>query len=256
MYCQVCGTQLPSEARACPNCGTLTPASSANASVSPYDPTIPAASDSSPTVMSTPPPPPTQYGANPYANYPQSSYPVNPYEAPAPLPPRRPSNHVGIIIGVVILVLLLIAGGVFAWLRYATASAMFTANGTFMISNTTTTNTQQNGQNTISTSTLQGVLSGDLSGSFTQEETATNYPDNTSTFSARVTCICTVAGKSGSLMYSVSGTGAADGSFKGQTSDYQGTGDLANLHGQGTFQGQGSNGTYQGTYTDQLNFDG
>src|SRR5689334_1121839 len=143
MYCQVCGTQLPSEARACPNCGTLAPASSTNGSASPYEPTIPAVSGSSPAVMSAPPLPSTQYGANPYDRALQSPYPVNPYEAPPPPPPRRPSNRIGIIVGVVILVLLLIGGGVFAWIRHSTAAANFTANGTFTISNTTYTNQQQ-----------------------------------------------------------------------------------------------------------------
>src|SRR5436190_6564604 len=117
MYCQVCGTQLPSEARACPNCGTLTPASYANASASPDDPTIAAVSGASPSGINAPPPPPTQYGENPYESSLQSPYPVNPYEAPPPLPPRRPGNRIGIIVGIVILVLLLIGGGVFAWLR-------------------------------------------------------------------------------------------------------------------------------------------
>src|SRR5438270_10445844 len=102
MYCQVCGTQLPSEARACPNCGTPTPASYTNSSASPYDPTIPAVSGSTPSGMSAPPPPPTQYGANQYESSLQSTYPVNPYEAPPPLPPRRPGNRIGIIVGIVI----------------------------------------------------------------------------------------------------------------------------------------------------------
>ena len=117
MYCQVCGTQFPSEARACPKCGTPVPASSFSASASSYEPTMPAESGSSPTVMSAPPLPSTQYGANPYKRGSQSPYPANPYEAPPPPPSRRPGKHTGLIVGVVILVLLLIGGGVFAWLR-------------------------------------------------------------------------------------------------------------------------------------------
>jgi len=256
MDCQMCRTQLPAEAMACPTCGTPTPAYYATSGASAYDPTIPVVSASSPAVMSTPPLPPTQYGANPYANSLQRPYPVNPYETPPPPPPRRSGKRIGIIAGIVLLVLLLIGGGVFAWLRFSAASANFTANGTLTISNTTTTSTQQAGQNTIYSLTQQGVNNGDLSGSFTDEETSTSYPDNTSTFSGKETCTCTVDGKSGTLMFSFTGTGTADGSFKGQVFDFQGTGDLANLHGQGTFQGQGSNGTYQGTYSDQLHFDG
>ena len=131
MDCQVCGTQLPAEAKACPNCGTLTPAYYTNSGASPHDPTTPAVSGSSPFVMSAPPPP-TQYGANPYDMSLQSPYPVvNPYEAPPPPPPQRPGNRIGIILGVIILVLILIGGGVFAWLAYSSSPS----------SNTTTPNT-------------------------------------------------------------------------------------------------------------------
>jgi len=252
MDCQICGTQLLSaEARACPTCGTPTPASSAIAAASAYAPTIPAAAGSSPTVVSAPPPPPTQYGANPYASPLQSPYPVNPYEAPAPLPSRRPGKRTVIIVGVAILVLLLIGGGMFAWLRISSASATFTTNGTFTILHTTTTGTQQVGQNMVSSYTQQGVFNGDLSGSYTEGGTSTLHSDNTSTFSGTDTCTCTVMGKSGTLMWSFTGTSAADGSFQGQVFGFQGTGDLANLHGQGTFQGKGNNGTYSG----QLHFD-
>ena len=228
--------------------------------------------------MSAPPPPPTQYGANPYDSSLQSPYPVNPYEAPPPLPPRRPGNRIGIIVGVVILVLLLIGGGVFAWLLYssaskaaavtaqatatavqaatttaqaiATATANFTANGTFTILNTTTTSFRQDGQNKIYSYTQHGVNSGDLTGSYTNEETFTLYPDNMGTFSGTITSTCTVAGKSGTLRYSITGTSTANGSFQGQAFNFQGTGDLTKLHGQGVLQGQGS----QGTYSYELHF--
>jgi hypothetical protein len=277
MDCQVCGTQLPVEAKACPNCGTLTPAFYTNSGASPYDPTTPAVSESSLSVMSAPPPP-TQYGSNPYDMSLQSPYPVNPYEAPPP-PPQHPGNRIGIIVGVIILVLLLIGGGVFAWLlnssankaaavnaqatataqaatataqaATATATANFTANGTFTILNTTTTSFRQDGQNKIYSYTQHGVDSGDLTGSYTNELTSIVHPDNTTTFSGNITCTCTVAGKSGTLLNSITGTSTANGSFQGQLFDYKGTGDLAKLHGQGVAQGQG----LQGTYSLQLHFD-
>jgi type II secretory pathway pseudopilin PulG len=282
MDCQVCGMQLPAEAKACPNCGTLTPAYYTNAGASPYDPTTPAVSGSSPSVMSAPPPP-TQYGSNPYDMPLQSPYHVNPYEALPPPPPQRPGNRIGIIVGVVILVLILIGGGVFAWLAYssarnaaaataqatataqaiataqatataqaiATATANFTAKGTFTILSRTNISVRQDGQNRIYSYTQQEVDYGDVTGSLTVEETSIVHPDNTANFSGTSTCTCTVAGKSGTLIYSYTGTSTANGSFQGQTFDGHGTGDLAKLHGQGTFQGQG----LHGTYSSELHFD-
>jgi hypothetical protein len=88
-------------------------------------------------------------------------------------------------------------------------------------------------------------------GSFTVEETSIVHPDNSGNFYGSSTCICTVAGKSGSLMWSYTGTSTANGSFQGQDFDVHGTGDLAKLHGHGAFQGQG----LHGTYSSELHFD-
>jgi hypothetical protein len=266
MDCQICGRQLPSEAKACPYCGTLTPAYYSNSGASPHDPTTPAGSASSPSAMSAPPPPPTRYGANPYEGSWQSPYPVNPYEAAPPPPPQHQANRIGIIVGVILLVLLLIGGGVFAWLQYSAARTTvatlaratatpqhFTAQGTFTIVSKTNISVRQDGQNKIYSYTQQGVDSGDITGSFMEEETSIVHPDNTANFSGTSTCTCTVAGKSGTFTYSYTGTSTANGSFQGQTFDSHrsGTGDLTKLHGQGVFQGQGTH----GTYSSELYFD-
>ncbi len=251
MDCQVCRTQLPSEAWACPNCGTPTPAYYATSGASAYDPTIPAAAGLSPSVMNASPLPPTQYGVYPNASSLPGPSPVTPYEAPPPPLPRRSGKRIGILVGVVLLVLLVIGGGVFAWLR-STAAATFTAHGAFTILDSTNTSVTQDGQNTISGFVEHGVFTGDLTGSYTFDGTFTLHPDHTGTFSGNLTCTCTVSGKSGTLVQSISATEAADGSFQGQVFDFQGTGDLANLHGQGVFSGKGNN----GTYSDQLHFDG
>ena len=200
--------------------------------------------------MSDSPLPPKQYGTNPYANSVQRPYPVNPYEAPPPPPPRHPGKRIGVIVGIVLLVLLLIGGGVFAWLRL-TAAATFTANGAFTVLDSTTTGVTQNGQDTIASYIEHGEFTGDLTGSYTLQGTNTVHPDKTGTGSGVITCTCTVKGKSGTLRQSTSYTIAADGSFQGQVFDFQGTGDLASLQGQGTFRGKGNN----GTFSDQLHFD-
>src|SRR5947209_15562284 len=81
MKCHSCGSQLPPEAKVCPNCGTFTPASYSNSGSSSFDPTVvvhpsrtptePPASYE-PTIAASPadippPPPPTAYASYPYA---------------------------------------------------------------------------------------------------------------------------------------------------------------------------------------------
>jgi hypothetical protein len=266
MNCNTCGTQLPEGAANCPQCGTATPSYYSHARIAPNDPTV----VSSPYADAQHPPPPPMYGSPSHYN-PYESYDVGP-PAPPPPSPQRPGNRIGIIVGIVLLVLLLIGGGVFAWLEYssarnaavatttahtnatATASAAvqhFTAKGTFTIVSRTTPSVRQDGQNRIYSYMQKQVDYGDITGSVTSEETSIVHPDNTANFSGTSTCICTVAGKSGTLMYSYTGTSTANGSFQGQELDGHGTGDLAKLHGPGEFQGQG----LHGTYSSELYFD-
>jgi hypothetical protein len=162
-----------------------------------------------------------------------------------------------------LLAVLVIGAGAFAWLAYAaqshaataavtataTASAVaalqpFPAKGSATTLKSMTTATRQEGSNKIMSEAQQGVITGDIGGSYTDEETLTLAADNTGTFSGTITCSCTVTGKSGTLLWSYTGTQAADGSFQGQVFDFHGTGDLAMLNGQGTFQGQGDHLTY------------
>jgi len=163
--------------------------------------------------------------------------------------------------------LLLLSGGMYALLHYAsvsnaadptnpTASSSatsqnLTAKGTFTILSRTNISVRQDGQNKIYSYTQQEVDYGDITGLITVEETSIVHPDNTANFYGNSTCTCTVDGKSGTLFYSYRGTSTANGSYQGQTFDGYGTGDLAKLHGQGTFQGQGNH----GTYTSELYFD-
>ena len=252
MNCRACGTPLPEGATRCPRCGAAT---------SYYAVTTAAAHDD-PTVASSLPPAPNVSGSSPYYN-PYESYYVTPLAPPPPSLQRR-GKRIGLIVGAILLILLLISGGMFAWLEYATgnngvASAQaratttasvqarsqpFPAKGTGTEVSSTTTHVVQDGSNKISSITEQWVISGGIMGSFTVEETSILHPDKTATSSGRSTCTCTVAGKSGTLMWSFTVMDTADGSYHGQLFDFQGTGDLAKLQGQGTFQGQGSHATY------------
>jgi hypothetical protein len=270
MNCSACGTPLPQAAANCPQCGAATRSYYSSTGAAPDDPTVVSFPDAI-----APPPPPTTYGSSAYQN-PYEPLNVAPSASPPPSP-QRPANRIGIIVGVV-LILLLLGGGVFGWLAYssarnaattaavatttaqaqtaATSSASaavqhFTAKGTFTIVSKTTTSVRQDGQNKIYSYTQQEVISGDITGSFTAEETSIVHPDNSANFSGRSSCTCRVNGKSGTLMWSYTGTSTANGSFQGQNFDVHGTGDLAKLHGQGEFQGQGTH----GTSSSQLYFD-
>ncbi len=259
MNCHACGTPLPEGATRCPRCGAATSYYSATTAAAPDDP----------TVASSLPPPSNVSGSSPYHN-PYESYDVAPL-APPPPPPQRRGKRIGLIVGAVLLILFLIGGGVVAWFEYATGnngaapaqaratttagaqarSQPFPAKGTATGVSSTTTQVVQDGSDKISSITEQWISSGDIMGSFTVEETSILHPDKTATSSGRVTCTCTVAGKSGTLMWSFTDTGTADGSYQGRFFDFHGTGDLAKLHGQGVFQGQGDH----LTYSCELHFD-
>lgn len=111
MNCQVCSAPLPSGAKACPNCGTLTAAYYADSSASPYSPTTPAGAGSSSLAMDAPNPP-TYYGSNPYATPLPPQYSSNPYVPPPP-PPRRFSGGRSALIAIVAILLLVGSGGVY-----------------------------------------------------------------------------------------------------------------------------------------------
>ncbi|MGZ3618416.1 MAG: family 16 glycoside hydrolase [Ktedonobacteraceae bacterium] len=125
MKCSACGMQLPAGVAYCPNCGTPTPAFYAPTGTTPNNPTVSSSADN------TPPPPYTNYGSQQYGA--QSPYdapppPPNSYNTPPPPayypgkeqqyvtpPPSKPrSNHIGLIIGIVALVLVVIVGGILA----------------------------------------------------------------------------------------------------------------------------------------------
>jgi hypothetical protein len=170
----------------------------------------------------------------------------------------------------------LISGGLFVWLESSSASngaaagvtttaqarvttttsaavtpQTFAVTGTATTLKSTITATRQEGSHKIVRMTQQGVIAGGITGLYTNEEILTLSTDSSGTLSGKITCTCTVAGKSGTLMWVYTGTQAADGSFQGQFFDLQGTGDLARLHGQGMFQGQEDH----LTYSSELHFD-
>ena len=119
MYCNSCGSQLPSGAKACPNCGTLTSESSSGVDY----PTVPAGpySVSPSTPYGAPPPPLSRaYDSNPYGVPLQDTYTLPPSSPPPPPPRKRPG--ILIAIAIALLLLVVVGGGVFALLSHTTPS--------------------------------------------------------------------------------------------------------------------------------------
>ena len=102
--------------------------------------------------------------------------------------------------------------------------------------------------NLIITQTISQTLMGTFTGTATQQATSVMHPTGAANFFGAETCTCTVAGKTGSLVFGFSGTSAPDGSFEGQFVIVGGTGNRANLNGRGTIQSPN-------TYTGMIHFD-
>jgi hypothetical protein len=95
--------------------------------------------------------------------------------------------------------------------------------------------------NTIVTQIQKFNDTGILSGTETDTVTFTFHADGTFTVRADVAFTGTVAGRPGTLTQRFQGTGSPV-SFQGQLETLGGTGDLANLHREGTFQGSPTTG--------------
>jgi hypothetical protein len=92
---------------------------------------------------------------------------------------------------------------------------------------------------------------GVLTGTETDTVTFTFHPDGTLNLRAEVAFTGTVAGRPGTLSQRFQGTGDTV-SFQGHLETLGGTGALADLHGQGTFQGSATTGV--GTYVFHYHF--
>jgi len=109
--------------------------------------------------------------------------------------------------------------------------------------------------NFIATRTVDGSLTGTISGPVKVTERVVSRTNGDFTFASTQVCDpCTVAGRTGAITLRLEGTGGGD-DFQGRfTIVGGGTGDLANLHGHGTIVG--SRLTSSGTYSGELTFGG
>jgi len=113
------------------------------------------------------------------------------------------------------------------------------------------TSSRQADGNSIITYTDAGFFTGAISGAYTETGTVITHADGSQNLRGSDSCTCTVEGRTGPYADSfwatgVASTGVAEGSFV-----VSGSGGLAGLHGEGTFQG-----TFAlTTYSIRLHFD-
>jgi hypothetical protein len=153
-----------------------------------------------------------------------------------------------------LLLTLMVAGALLLSFGIAQATPPTPATGEVTVLSEDTTSFRQAGGNTLVTLARTGVNSGDIVGDFTQNLNAVLHPSGEINFNGTETCACTVDGQSGTLVFRLQGKQDYQGGpFRGEIVILSGTGDLANLHGQGTFTGAGAGSST--TYEMWLHFD-
>jgi hypothetical protein len=131
----------------------------------------------------------------------------------------------------------------------ASASPPIAFNGTFTNLSSVTTSVRQADGNTFISQIVSVVYAGDVAGPVTEQIDLVIHPDGSVNFKGTDVCACMVAGRSGTIALPFSGTGDSSGFLTGRFTIGRGTGELANLHGVGTFQSSnGATGSFSGVY--------
>jgi hypothetical protein len=143
-----------------------------------------------------------------------------------------------VLVGVTAVIALSLPHAQQAW-----ASPLVLGSGTRTVQNFTVTSIREVDGNTFITGTETGVFAGTVSGMFRAPLAIVIHPDGTENFRGTNICICTVEGVTGPYQDLFEGSGVAGGAFAGHVV-FGGTGSLANLRGEGTFQGSGAFLTY------------
>jgi len=126
----------------------------------------------------------------------------------------------------------------------AQAGAPNSGGGSFTLVSSVVTNVRTVGPNTILQTTDMYALTGSFSGTEVCNTMTGIRSTGETIFGLKCAFTGTVEGNAGTARVLAFGTGAADGSFHGRTAFGGGTGDLAGLTGNGTFEGAGTSGTY------------
>jgi hypothetical protein len=109
--------------------------------------------------------------------------------------------------------------------------------GTFSVVTATPTSTRTAGGNTFITLVRTAALTGTFTGTTTDTVHLVTHANGTTRIRGAGTCICTIAGRSGTFAYRFRGSGIFPTSGSGRYVVGHGTGGLAGLHAQGPFAG-------------------
>jgi hypothetical protein len=116
----------------------------------------------------------------------------------------------------------------------ASANAIQAA-GTFTQTGITSLQARSNGPNQLIEQTSHGIVSGTLSGTYTDDLRVNIHPNGTFNAHFTITCQCEVNGKQGTLEFVVNDrgriTGPTTAAFSGHAAILSGTGGLAGLRG-------------------------
>jgi hypothetical protein len=154
-----------------------------------------------------------------------------------------------------LLTLLLAAGAALMAVQPVAASTHISAAGTFFfVAPPVPSGFRMDDGNSFVTLTFPaGVLTGDITGTFTERLDVVTHPDGTQKVHGNATCTCTVAGRTGTLVFhNIVGTTNTSGVSKAHFV-LIGSGGLAHLHGKGTAivspTPQGPFGVYSARYS-------
>lgn len=125
------------------------------------------------------------------------------------------------------------------------AGPLIEASGTFTQVSFETSNERTVGEITLFDFTEHDTLTGTFTGTSVLEGSCVQRASGQAVCHAVEAFTETVAGRSGSVLsQDVAFSNATTATIQGHSVIVSGTGDLANLHGHGTFEGQGGSGTY------------
>jgi hypothetical protein len=155
------------------------------------------------------------------------------------------------------LTLLLAAGAALVAVQPVAASTPISVAGTFFfVAAPVPSDFRTAGGNTfVALFFPAGVLTGDITGTFTERLNVVIHPDGSQNVKGNATCTCTVAGRTGTLVFdNIAGTTNTSGVSEAHFV-LSGSGGLAGLHGQGTAIVSPTPQGPFGVYTAQYSFD-